>query len=212
MIFPTCFLKGTDTVISRNILRYMDIDVDQYITLITYQQRSSLHAAHVIVCCNAAYTFRFPFNGDHRNIIGSQFFRGKSMAENNKSFNLISHQLVQILHFFLRAAITDKNQKFVMIVGVTSKKLCQHFGIIMKIKVRDNDPYKFAFPIGKNPGKLVFSVAELIKGFCDLFLIFQSQRIRMIEISRDRGLGKTRVFCNIGKCYLFFSHKKIFSF
>ena len=42
------------------------------------------------------------------------------MAENNKSFNLISHQLVQILHFFLRAAITDKNQKFVMIIGVTS--------------------------------------------------------------------------------------------
>ena len=42
------------------------------------------------------YMFCFTFNGDHRNIIGSQFFRGKSMAENNKSFNLISHQLVQI--------------------------------------------------------------------------------------------------------------------
>ena len=39
-----------------------------------------------------------------KGLLESQFFRGKSMAENNKSFNLISHQLVQILHFFLRAA------------------------------------------------------------------------------------------------------------
>ncbi len=74
MIFPAYFLKGTDTVISRNILRYVDIYLDQFITLITYQQRSSLHAAHVIVFCNAAYMFCFTFNGDQSVVLGSQFF------------------------------------------------------------------------------------------------------------------------------------------
>ena len=66
-------------------------------------------------------------------------------------------------------------------------------------------PTNSLFPLAR-------TLASLFKGFCDLFLIFQGQRIRMIEISGDRSLGKTSVFCNIGKCYLFFSHKKIVSF
>ena len=56
-------------------------------------------------------------------------------------------------------------------------------GIIMQIKIRNNDPDKFTFSVRQNFCKFIFFIAKGIKGLRNFFLIFKCKGIRMIEIS-----------------------------
>ena len=53
----------------------------------------------------------------------------------------------------------------------------------MKIQVGDDNSNKFTFSISQYFGELIFLVSKDIQCMSDFFLIFKSQRIRIIKIS-----------------------------
>ena len=85
--------------------------------------------------------------------------------------------------FFFSLMFTAKDEKFVVIITVAGQQLCQHFRIIMQIKIRNNDSDKFTFSVCQNFRKFIFFIAKGIKGLRNFFLIFKCKGIRMIEIS-----------------------------
>ena len=80
MIFLTGIFKGTDTVIGRDGLWNIRINVNQYIAFVSDQKRCRLERTHIIVAGYATDMFSFALNGNDRDLVRSQFFGRKSVT------------------------------------------------------------------------------------------------------------------------------------
>ena len=58
---------------------------------------------------------------------------------------------------------TGENKKFIVIITVTGKELCQHLRIIVQIKVWNNDSDKFTFSICQNLCQLILFISKYVK-------------------------------------------------
>ena len=73
-MFDAGIFKTTDTIVSGNLLRNRNIDVNEDFTLIPNQESGCLYGSHIIVSVDAADMFCFPLDSNDRNMIGGQFF------------------------------------------------------------------------------------------------------------------------------------------
>ena len=56
-----------------------------------------------------------------------------------------------------------ENKKFIMIISVAGKKLCQHLRIIVQIEVWNDDSDKFTFSIRQDLCQLILFISKYVK-------------------------------------------------
>lgn len=82
-MFLTDREKALDSSIGRNVRGNMVVSVNQDVAVVLIKKAGCLNAAHQVICIDAAGIPILTFNGNNRNIVGSQFFGGNGMAEDN---------------------------------------------------------------------------------------------------------------------------------
>ena len=84
----------------------------------------------------------------------------------------------------------------------------------MVVQIRYDHADEFCLPVCENSGYFIFFIIQFLQRIGDNLLIFQSKRIRIIEITGNRCFGKMGLFRNVAEGYVFLrSHNLLlFSF
>ena len=77
--------------------------------------------------------------------------------------------------------------------------------MIVIVQEWNYDPDKFGLPVRQDTRHFIFFIIQIDQSLGYDLLIFQGERIRVIKISGNGCLGEICIFCNIIKCYIFFS-------
>ena len=203
-MFLTDREKALDSSIGRNVRGNVVVSVNQDVAVVLIKKAGCLNAAHQVICIDAAGIPILTFNGNNRNIVGSQFFGGNGMAEDNEAFNVVGQQFPDIASFYLLLIASGKYDKFITVLLIAGQNLIQHLSMIVKIEIGYNDSDKFRFSACQDSAYFIFLISQLVQGAGNNILIFQCQRIGVIKISGDGSFGKVSVICNVLEGYLFF--------
>ena len=82
------------------------------------------------------------------------------MTQDDQTFDLIGHQLLNIAAFGLLVLVSDKYEKFVAVGLVGGQDLIQYFGIIMMVQIGNDNADKFSLSVGQNACHFVFFIAK----------------------------------------------------
>jgi len=76
----------------------------------------------------------------------------------------------------------------------------------MHVEVGNQDSHEFRLTAGQDAADLVLLIVQIYQSLSDFLLIFQSQRIRVVEIPGNGGLGKICIGGDIREGHFFFRH------
>ncbi len=198
-------LKSSNTPARRNCIVTGTVDVQQNITVAFRQKSRRLITSHIIIRVDAAYIFVLPLDCHNGNRQLRQLSGRNRMTHNNQAFYLIGKKLLYItpLRFFL--FVTGKNEKLVSEIFISGQDAVQHFRIKVIIQIRNDNPHKLCFAVGKNTGNFIFLIIQRDERIRNNLLILKRQRIDVVKITGNRCFGKIRIFCNVVKRDILFS-------
>ena len=203
----TGILEAGESAVGGNVFSSRRIEMDQNIAMILNEKRSSFIGTEIVICVDTADELVLTFNCNNRDLQVGELAGGECMGEDDKPLNFVRHQLLNVAALCFIVTVCCENKKFVAIFFIRSKKLIQHFRIVVHGKARDQDTDEFGLSIRENFCHLIFFIIQFFQCIGNNLLIFQGQGIRIVEIAGNCCLGKMRVLCNIVKGYvLFFDH------
>ena len=129
-----------------------------------------------------------PLNRHKRNIKFAKLLGRYGMAQNDKPLYIIGKQLGYIVFFGFGVVVARKDDEFVTELLVSAYKSAENIGIIMQIKIGNNNADYFGFSVRQNFCEFVFFVIQFFKCVGNLCLILFRKRIGVVEISRHCGL------------------------